>query len=341
MRDNLDGLKDIFNMELKNIKVSEELKLKTLGKLDKSSRRPISKAVIPITLTMVACLFIGFIIYPIYNKTNLMHNEGITMNTSNQEIKTLIEPYAGTAMVKDKTNITEDKPSKIVEENKKIVNKNSKKQKTEKQTIVLNEKPIIPFKAESLVPEDKKEKDIVVAINGGIVDNEKSIKADNKENYMVLQEKSQLQLNEETKMRTISLHEAKNIFGESIKTSVYIPKAFVMEKILIPEENSNSSELYEIIYSNGSQYFKITQYKNMKDSSALSMDSSPESKVVEGNIMVININKIPVNYILRPNIDNKELPYVKLFLESEGEKYSVDGNAPWAELINIAYYILF
>ncbi|MBW9156700.1 hypothetical protein G9F71_019685 [Clostridium sp. FP2] len=340
MRDNLDEIRDIFNIELKDIKVSEELKLKTLEKLDKNSRRSTNKAFIPMTLTMVACLFMGFIIYPIYNKNNLMKNEEITMNTRNQEIKILKEPYEDTVMIKDKTKITEDKdkitedkPSKIVEENKKLVNKNSNQKKQEKQTIILNEKPVIPFKIESSVSEDKKEKDTIVATNE-VIDSEKLIIEDNKDKSVVLQKKSDFKFNEETKMRTLSLQQAKNIFGESIKTPVYIPKDFVMEKILIPEKYDDSCELYEIIYSNNSQYFKITEYKNIKN-------SGPESKVAEESIMIMNVNKISVKYILQPSIDNKELPYVKLFWEKDGKKYSVDGNTPWAELINIAYYIVF
>lgn len=339
MRDNLDELIYIINSELKEIKVSEKLKLKTLEKLDENSRSSLHKAFIPIILTTVACLFMGFIIYPTYNKNNLISNTVITMNTSDKDIKALKEPYMDATMTKDKADTKEDKPNGIVEENDKVVNKNVKKPQQEKETIILNEKLIIPFKNESSMLSNKNDKNIIVATNKDVIDSGKLIKEDTKDNSLELPKENELQPIEGNKMRTLSLQEARNVFGDNIKIPFYIPKDFVMEKILVPEISKNSYILYEIIYSNNSQYFKITEYKN--DSDELNKNSSIESKVDEEYIMIININMTPIKYILKPSTDNSELPYVKLFWEDGGRRYSVDGNAPWAELINIVYYILF
>ncbi|MBZ9688789.1 hypothetical protein G9F72_020935 [Clostridium estertheticum] len=343
MRDNLDGLTDMINRELKEIKVSEKLKLKTLEKLDEKSSISIHKAFLPITLTMVACLFMGFIMYPIYNKNKLIHNEVATMNTGGKDIKTLKEPYMDTAIIEDKAGILKAESNKIISAEiveGSQVNKSSKEEKQEKEKTTLNDKTIIPSKIESSMLSDKRDKDIIVATNKDIIDSEKLIKEATKDNSLVLPKENDVQVNEETKMRTLSLQEARNIFGESIKNPSYIPKDFIMEKILVPEVSNNSYELYEIIYRNNFQYFRVTEYNNINYSYGLGENISSESKVVAEKNMIININSIPVKYILRPNFDIKETPYVKLFWENGGKKYSVDGNAPWEEMINIAYYII-
>nr|MBK5236241.1 hypothetical protein [Clostridium sp.] len=80
MRDNLEGLTDAFNMDLKIIKVSEELKLRTLEKCMRNKKNSIHKSVLKVTCTIAACLLMGIIIYPIYSKNNELHNESITMD---------------------------------------------------------------------------------------------------------------------------------------------------------------------------------------------------------------------------------------------------------------------
>lgn len=353
MRDNLEGLKDICNMELKSIKVSEELKLKTLEKCKRNKKISINKVFLPITCTIAACLFMGVIIYPIYNKINLMHKEQITMNTSDKDIKTLDNPSVDGEMFKERANITEAKNNKtiskeIVEKNQKVVNNNSKEQKQEKEMAILNEKPIVPFIMRSSVQSEKKgkdishdDKDIILDGKGDVIDKEKSINDDNINPLVVSNEKDDnLNSNEEIKMKNLSLQEARKIFEDNMKIPSYVPKDFVLEKILVPEVDNNSYKKYEIIYNNNSQCFNITEYKDINHSDELDPNSSLESKGEEENNMIININKIPVKYILRESTDNKQLPYVKLTWEDMGKKYSVEGNVPWAELINVVSSIL-
>ncbi len=58
----LEELPDVINIELVDIKVSEELKLKTLNKCKTIKRTFFHKAYIPIACTMAACLFMGVMI---------------------------------------------------------------------------------------------------------------------------------------------------------------------------------------------------------------------------------------------------------------------------------------
>lgn len=342
MRDNIDGLTDILNMELKSIKVSEELKLRTLEKCKKSKRNSFDKGILPITCTIAACLFIGIITYPIYNKSNLMHKGEISMETSDKDINKLDRPYMDEKIFKQKANTKEDENNKIinnkiVEGNQKGANKNSSEEKPEKEMIVLNEKPIASSKMQSLTQsEDKakdKAKDMGVASNGDPSNKERSIALSRGND-------KDLNSNEETKMKTLSLEEAKKIFQSDIKIPSYIPKDFVMTKILVPEIDNNPYKMYEIIYSNNSQDIKITKYKNIIQDGEAEGNNSIQSKGTEENNMIININKVPVKYTMCEGVDNKEQPYVKMSWEYMGELYGVEGNAPWAELINITSSII-
>ena len=353
MRDNLDGLTDTFNMELKDIRVSEELKLKTLGKCKGSKKNSIGKSILPISCTIAACLFVGVIIYPIYNRENLTQKEQMTMKTRSKEIKPLDKPFIDPEMQENQATITEDENNKTVgketvQKNPKEANKSNKEEKQQNEMIVLNEKPITPLKMQSSIQSEKEDRDIsgegkniTVATKGEIIDKE-STKDDNKSNSLVLSEENDnaLDSDKEIRMKNLSLQEARKIFQNNLKIPSYIPKDFVMEKILVPEVDNNSYELYEIIYSNNSQYFKITEYKNINNNAGLTPNSIPQSKVTEENNMIININKTPVKYVLAENVDNKELSYVKLTWESMGIEYSAEGNAPWAELINIVSSII-
>lgn len=353
MRDNLDELTDIFSMELKDIKVSEELKLKTLGKCMGSKKISISKSIFPVSCTIAACLFVGVIIYPIYNRGNLTQKEQITMNTKNKEIKPLDKPYIDPEMKENQATITEDENNKTVgkgtvQQNPKEANKSNKEEKQQNEVIVLNEKPITSLKMQSSIQSEKGDrdisgegKDITVATKGEIIDKE-STKDDNKSNTLVLsgENDNAIDSDKEIRMKNLSLQEARKIFQNNLKIPSYIPKDFVMEKILVPEVDNNSYELYEIIYSNNSQYFKITEYKNINNNAGLTPNSSPQLKATEENNMIINVNKIPVKYVLVESVDNKESSYVKLTWESMGIKYSAEGNAPWAELINIVSSII-
>lgn len=378
MMDNLEGLTDIFNMDLKNIKVSEKLKLRTLEKCMRNKKNSIHKCVLKVTCTIAACLLMGIIIYPIYNKNNELNNESITMDARDKGTKTLEEqpkmdhqPYMGESILKEKTNITEDEinktfKSEILEENQKQVNKiesniiesniiesdkKSKELNIEKKIIVLNDKPIMPAKMGSIKSEKKdisyENQDIIVATTTDIIDEEKLTKNNNKNNPAISCDetdlaKSYLVKNKETKMRTLSVQETRDFLKSNIKIPSYIPKDFIMEQVLVGAD-SNSYKLYEITYSNNSQYFKITEYKNTnynselrKDSNKeLRKDSNKELRTVTENNMIININNVLVNYILCESIDIKDLPYVKFAWENMGKKYTAEGNAPWSEVINI------
>lgn len=336
MRDNLEELSEIFNVELINIKVSEELKLRTLEKCKRNKRALFHEAFTPITCTIAACLFMWLIIYPIYNKNNSIKNEQIIMNTSDKGIETLNKPNMDSAMLSNEADIKDDKSSEvkskeIIEENKEEVNQNSKEQNP---VLVLNENTTIPFKMESSRSSEIKDKEglatnkgIVASINEGIIDKDTSTKD---ESAMVLPEKQDdLAPKEEIKMNALSLQEARIIFGEGINIPTYIPLGFDIEKILVPEVQNESNKLYEVVYRNNSQYFIIAEYKDINDTSELDLN------ITEENSMVININKVPVKYTLYESIDGKALPYA-IFIWSNGRSmYSVKGSVPWAELINI------
>ena len=352
MRDNLEGLTDIFDMELKNIKVSEELKLKTLEKCKKNNKFLVNKGFTPITCTIAACLFMGVIIYPIYNKGNLVNKKQITIDTREKDIRKIDKPFIDETLLKQDGNITEDSNNiainnQIVEESQKQVNKSTEEGKTEKEMLVLNEKSIAPLNIQSSEESGNNDKatldddkDTILATNEEVIGKEKSLASDASSIAIPKEADDNLDSNKNIEMKTLSLQEARKIFQDNIKIPSYVPNDFAMESILVPEVDNNSYELYEIIYRNNSQYFKITGYKNINNNVALTPKSSLESKVAEENNSIININKIPVKYIISENIDNKELPYIKLTWENYGKEYSAEGNVPWAELINIVSSII-
>ena len=344
MRDNLKELSDIINVELINIKVSEELKLRTLEKCKRNKRALFHEAFTPITCTIVACLLMGVIIYPIYNKSNSIKSEQIIVNTSDKIIETLNKPNMDVAVFSSEADIMDDKSSEIkhketkpketIEENKEKVNKNSKEQK---QVLALSENSTIPFKMESPTESEIKDKEglgtnkgIVASINEGIINKDTSIKD---ESAMVLAEEKQdnLEPKEELKMKVLSLQEARIVFGEGINIPTYIPLGFDIEKILVPEVQNDSNKLYEVVYRNNYQYFIIAEYKYVNNASEIELALNTTGE----NSMVININKVPVKYIVYESIDGKEQPYAILIWENGGSMYSVEGSAPWAELINI------
>ena len=92
---------------------------------------------------------------------------------------------------------------------------------------------------------------------------------------------------------------------------------------------NDSNKLYEVVYRNNSQYFIITEYKDINNTSELDLNITGE------NSMVININNVPVKYIVFESNDGKELPYAIFIWSNERGMYSVEGSAPCAELINI------
>jgi hypothetical protein len=354
MRGNLEELTEALNTELINIKVSEELKLKTLEKCKRSERTFFYKAFTPITCTVVACLLMGVIIYPIYTKNNLINNEQITMNASEKSIEALDKSRIDPPSLSNEANITEGENSKahsseIVDQSQKKVNESSKEQKEqneEKDIIVLNENPTIAFKAKGLVESEKMDKNSSPTNQGSrdttsnsIIEKETDTKGGSTIALSEIQNNDVLP-KEETKMKDLSLQEAREVFGGNIKIPSYIPKGFAMIKILVPEVESSSNKLYEITYSSDFQHFKITEYKNENNSNELGSSSNVQSEEAHENYMVINLNNMAVKYTVSESIDNKEFPYVKLIWENSGRKYSSEGNAPWTELINIISSII-
>jgi hypothetical protein len=351
MRGNLEELTEALNTELINIKVSEELKLKTLEKCKRSERTFFYKAFTPITCTVAACLLMGVIVYPIYTKSNLINNEQITMNTSEKNIEALDKSRIDPPSLSNEANITEDENSKahsneIVDESQKKVNESSKEQKEEKEIIVLNENPTIAFKAKGLVESEKMDENSPSTNQGSrdttsnsIIEKETDTKGGSTIALSEIQNNDVLP-KEETKMKDLSLQEAREVFGDNIKIPSYIPKGFDMVKVLVPEVESSSNKLYEITYSSGFQHFKITEYKDKNNSNELGSSSNVQSEEAHENYMVINLNNMAVKYTVSESIDNKEFPYVKLIWENSGRKYSSEGNAPWTELINIISSII-
>jgi hypothetical protein len=337
MRDNLEELSDIFNVELINIKVSEELKIRTLEKCKRNKRALFHEAFTPITWTIVACLFMGVIIYPIYNKSNSIKTEQIVMNTSDKGIEALNKPNIDSAILSNEVDIMEDKSSEVksketIEENKDKVNKKSEEQK---QVLALNENTTIPFKMESPTEREIKDveglgtdKGIVTNINEGIIDKDISIK-DERTVVLPVEKQDNFGHIEESKMRALSLQEARIIIGEGINIPTYIPLGFAIEKVLVPQIQNDSNKLYEVVYRNNAQYFIITEYKDINNTSELDLNITGE------NSRVININKIPVKYIVYEVNDGKELPYAIFIWSNKRIMYSVKGSIPWSELINI------
>lgn len=352
MKDNLQELTEIFDMELKNIKVSEELKFKTLEKCKRSNRGLMNKTFSPITCTIAACLFMGVIVYPIYNKGNLMNKKQITMDTREKDINKTDKPYMNEPLITEEVNITEDSNNiainnKIVEEGQKQVNKSTEEENLEKEMLVLNEKSIAPLNIQSSKESRNNDnvtiddgKDSILATKEEVFGKEKSLAGDASSIVIPKEKEDNLNLSENTGMKVLSLQEAREIFGDNIKIPSYVPKDFVMQSILVPEVESSSYELYEMNYANNSQYFKITGYKNISKSVALAPSTSLQSKEAEENNTIININKVPVTYTISENIDEKELPYIKLTWEYYGKQYVAEGNLPWAELINIVSSII-
>lgn len=352
MKDNLQELTEVFDMELKNIKVSEELKLKTLEKCKRSNMGLMNKTFSPITCTIAACLFIGVIIYPIYNKGNLMNKKQITMDTRKKDINKIDKPYMNEPLITEEADITEDSnnayiDNQIVEEGQKQANKSTEEENIEKEMVVLNEKSIAPLKiqaSEESVDKDKTtsdaDKDTILATNGDIAQKDKSLASDASSIAVPEEKEDNLNLSENTGMKVLSLQEAREIFEDNIKIPSYVPKGFAMQSILVPEIESNSYELYKINYTNNFQYFKITGYKNISKSVTLAPSTSLQSKEAEENNSIININKVPVKYTISENIDEKELPFIKLTWEYYGKQYGAEGNLPWAELINIVSSII-
>ena len=342
MRDNLEKLTDSLNIELINIRVSEELKLKTLEKCRRNEKVFIHKALMPITCTIAACLLMGIIIYPIYNKNNLVKNEQVIMNKSDKNIQAIDKPSKDLAIINNEGNTMEEKSIKIkskeiVEESEKEANKSSKEKD---EIIVLNENTDIAFKIKDSVDSEKKNEDALASSQSNITTINKGIMSsygNSKDASSVgLPEEKQYDFTskEEINMKNISLQEARRIFGESINIPAYVPLDFVIEKILVPEVQNGSSKLYEVVYSNDSQYFILSEYKNVHETNDL------DSKVTEESEMIVNINKIPVKYTISESIDKNELPYTKLIWDDGARSYAVEGNAPWGELVNIISSII-
>ena len=337
MRDNLEELTDIFNIELINIKASKELKLRTLEKCKRNKRVLFYEAFTPITCAIVVCLFTVGIIYPIYNKSNSIKNEKLIMNTSDKGIEALNKPNTDSAMLSNEADIMEDKSveiesKEIIKENKEEVNKNSKE---ENPALVLNESSTIPYKMESPKSGEIKDKvglatdkGIVASINEGIINKEKSIK-DGATTALSEEKQENLDSKEEVTMKVLSLQEARIAFGEDINIPTYLPLGFDIEKILVPQVQNDSNKLYEVVYRNNSQYFIIAEYKYIDNARELDLNITGE------NNMVININKIPVRYTVYGSNEGENLPYTIFIWSNGGSMYSLEGNAPWAELINI------
>lgn len=352
MKGNLEELTQKLNIELINIKVSEELKLKTLEKCKRSERISFHKVFIPITCTLAACLLVGVIVYPIYTKNNIIDNNQITMNASEKASESLDESIIESPRLSNESNIIEGKDSKtysneIVDESQKEVNKSikepkeEKESKEEKEIIVLNENPAIAFKAKGLVGSEEMDKNISPTnprsgdtIGNSIIEKEKETKVGSAIALLDMQNNG-ISSEEETKMNDIPLQEAIKVFGGKIKIPSYVPKGFVLLKVLVPEVDSSSNILYEIVYGNDFQSFKISEYKDLSNRSELDLNSYIQSGVTKENYMVINLNNIAVKYTLSESTDNKEFPYVKLTWENSGRKYICEGNTAWTELINI------
>ena len=351
----LEQLTDVINAELIDIKVSEELKLKTLNRCKKNKISFFYKAHIPIAWTMVACLLMGVIIYPIYNSSNSMKDKQITRDTSEKEIDIADKQSMDSANSINENDIMKNQNSEIasnemVDGNQKDVNESLKVSKEENEVSALKDNSTIALKKETSGEGVKKDQSMVAVgkaaienANGDTIDNDKDIKDSSGNTSMVLSEENVKGLapNDGVKMKPLSPQEAIKVFGGDIKIPNYIPNGFVLEKILIPEFNYGSNKVYEIIYSNNAQYFKIVKYSNINIVGEVSSNAtSLENKTVEESNMIINLNNMPVKYTLQEGINITEPTFVKLMWEDRGMKYSVEGNATFAQMISIVSSII-
>ena len=351
MMHDLEELPDVINIELVDIKVSKELKLKTLNKCKTIKRTFFHKAYIPIACTMAACLFMGVIIYPIYNKSNIMEKQQITMNTSEIDINKEDKETMDSTSSSNEDDIMKNQNSRIgsnemVDENQKEVNESVK----EKNDINgSKDNSIVALKKETVGEDDKKGesmvavgKDAIDTTNGDTIQNDKYIKDDSESTSIALSEGNVKVLapDDGVKMKSISPQEAIKIFAGDIKIPTYVPMGFALEKILVPEFNYNLNKVYEVIYNNNSQYFKIVKYNNTNISGDLSSNAAPEKGLTEESNMVINLNNIPVKYAMYEGTNIMESTFVKLTWEDRGIRYSVEGNASFGELISIVSSII-
>lgn len=348
MSGNLEELTQALNIELINIKVSEELKLKTLEKCKKSEKISFRKVSIPITCTLAACLLVGIVVYPYYTKNSIIGNEQITMNSSERSIKASDKSIIDSPRLGNEVNIKENENSKIysneiVDESQKKVNENSKEQQGENRVIALNENPTVAFKAKVGVESEEMDKSILSTSQGNENASINSTTEKGKDASTIAlptKQNNDALSNEETKMKDLSLQEAIKVFGDSLKIPSYVPKEFNLSTILVPELGDDSNVLYEITYSDNNKYFKITEYKDVDNTKQLDSNSNIESETPKENYMVINLNNVAVKYILSESDDNTECAYVKSIWENSGKNYRVEGNIPWTELINVISSII-
>lgn len=346
MRD-LEELTDAINIELTDIKVSEELKLKTLNKCKTMKRGVFYKSYTPVACTLAACLFMGIIIYPIYNKSVLMKNQEIYMNTTEDDIKISQEQEIRSAMADDEEPVMESRSSEIassesIYEIQRKVNESEKQSQNQignNSTVALNKSDPLEIR-----PKEKNElaksSGNTYATNGDTID--KNIK-DNSAGASVEQSEDKnnaLKANNEINMKNLLPQHAIKIFSGDIKIPSYVPYGFTLEKILVPENNYISNKIYEIIYNDNSQYFKIIKYNNININSESSSGAILEKTSSEESTMVINLNNIPVRYKVYEGVNVMEPAFTKLVWVDRGISYSVEGNAPWTELINVVSSII-
>lgn len=338
MSKDINNFKETTNSILKDIQVTEELKLSTLKKCKEQKTynlKPFFATAASVAIITFSILSYKFIFHKpnaslTYNKET--PNKSVTFDK--QESK--YSNDENNATDKSKSNSNETSSAKTIEQNNQTVDKNKKTSENTTSSIGNNKAPITSTQNKakedninSSLPDNKQintssknlevtnntpiEKNVTANTSSDASEKKSAINPENTETPSLKASLSQ-------SSKSISISDAENFWGGKLLMPSYIPEGFELTDISLPK--IDSKEVYvKLNYSFKNIYFKISQNKSTTSTSYV-------GKIIDinGSKAYVTKNKDTSN----PSILNTEINLVR-----NNVQYNITGNIQEDEIIKI------
>lgn len=329
MKDDIKNLKKLTDLALKDICVTDELKNKTL-KLCKKEKSSILKPFLAAasSAAIIAVSITGYQYFSHKTSSNLTDKQ-IVNNTSNSLSKNSINNTEKTVDTSPNNILTKNdsKNSNVTKNANKsndTASKNTSKDKkisvdTDKSNHINSE--ISSSTTNDTKPLDKpSQKEVIKNDKDGIaISNPPPVKDSYNNNFANNDSMPRAATSIAPVSKTLSTADAEKYWGDKLFLPSYIPNDFELTDISIPRDNK---EIYvKLTYSSKNNYFKITQNKSTK-------------YTVTGKSIDINGN--PANIVQDKDQNDKDIIITQITWIKDNIQYSVVGNIPDTELINIS-----
>lgn len=329
MKDNMKNLREITNLVLKDIYVTEELKNNTLKKCKRKNKSKLNPIAIGLCSAIIVLAMIIYQYHPANFHTsvakNYMHNN--TIDTLNKLIGKSTDSQPQNTDNKQKKVTPSNKNPSINSEvsqntnstdNENIYTKSNSI--SDSSTIHKEDTSDSEPKSEETTSEDSQPKSDINTTQ----DNIKNESSQPKDATITIPENSNENITASTSPDTLALSDAENYFGGSISVPSYVPENFKLTNIHILQ-NIETEKIVTIAYtSSENKYFNLTQSKNHSSNTNISGEKVSINDKIQGYIYIYSDSSV------------SDSPIINIIWTKNNIEYTLCGNISKDSILSIA-----